>query len=489
MDVHGLSHYFTLFNTTHMHQASIMGSTHTPGSLSTLSPGPTTTTIEAVTASSQRPHPDSYLTNPSGPNDWSTSSTQGFNNGRGLPGHRTLVWTDDIRLPFYILILFLAVTGNGLVIVTLVQNKKMRTVTNVFLLNLSVSDLLLAIFCMPFTLIPALLKNFIFGETLCVSIRYLQGVSVSVSCFTLVAISLERYFAICKPLHSRSWQTLSHAYMTITVCWVLAGVVTIPIGTYTRLRALPSLNVCREFWTSKLAEKIYTISLDNILLLLPMAIMSVAYGKIVKNLWEGIRLETQSQQECRNGVENADEEAETMMNKMSASSNSLSSSAKRNSGRQTTGKNKERVEYGRSVRQSNSEKSRASKIRVIRMLFVIVLEFFVCWSPLYVVQTWIVFDEKGANALLTPTSHSFIQLLAYVSSCCNPITYCFMNNKFRQAFVAAFRCLHTVHPSLTRRETRSVSAYSGSNRTINSRVLIYDKMNVSEQKRTGNSSQ
>ncbi|XP_036355542.1 cholecystokinin receptor-like [Octopus sinensis] len=119
------------------------------------------------------------------------------------------------------------------------------------------------------------------------------GVSVSVSCFTLVAISLERYFAICKPLHSRSWQTLSHAYLTIAICWVLAGIVTIPIGTYTRLRSFPSLNVCREFWTSKLAEKIYTISLDNILLLFPIVIMSVAYGKIVKNLWEGIRLEAQ----------------------------------------------------------------------------------------------------------------------------------------------------------------------------------------------------
>ncbi|XP_029645345.1 cholecystokinin receptor-like [Octopus sinensis] len=185
-------------------------------------------------------------------------------------------------------------------------------------------------------------------------------------------------------------------------------------------------------------------------------------------------------QKARNGIENVEEEAETMMNKMAASSSSLSSSTKKNNVRQTT-KSKERFDYNRAMRQSNSEKSRASKIRVIRMLFVIVLEFFVCWSPLYVVQTWIVFDEKGANDILSPTSHSFIQLLAYVSSCCNPITYCFMNNKFRQAFVSAFRCLHTVHPSLTRRETRSVSTFSGSTRTATSRILIYDKMHVNDQ--------
>lgn len=33
-----------------------------------------------------------------------------------------------------------------------------------------------------------------------------------------------------------------------------------------------------------------------------------------------------------------------------------------------------------------------------------------------------------------------IQLLAYVSSCCNPITYCFLNRKFRQAFLKVFQC-------------------------------------------------
>ena len=81
----------------------------------------------------------------------------------------------EIRIPLYSIIFLLSVAGNSLVILTLVQNKRMRTVTNVFLLNLSVSDLLLAVFCMPFTLIPTLLRNFVFGQTMCILIRYLQG--------------------------------------------------------------------------------------------------------------------------------------------------------------------------------------------------------------------------------------------------------------------------------------------------------------------------
>lgn len=81
----------------------------------------------------------------------------------------------ELRITFHALIFILAVTGNTLVISVLAQNKRMRTVTNVFLLNLAISDLLLAVFCIPFTLIPVILKNFIFGAVMCVLVRYLQG--------------------------------------------------------------------------------------------------------------------------------------------------------------------------------------------------------------------------------------------------------------------------------------------------------------------------
>uniref|UniRef100_A0A0L8GIX5 G-protein coupled receptors family 1 profile domain-containing protein n=1 Tax=Octopus bimaculoides TaxID=37653 RepID=A0A0L8GIX5_OCTBM len=81
----------------------------------------------------------------------------------------------ELRITFHALIFILAVTGNSLVITVLAKNKRMRTVTNVFLLNLAISDLLLAVFCIPFTLIPVILKNFIFGPVMCVLVRYLQG--------------------------------------------------------------------------------------------------------------------------------------------------------------------------------------------------------------------------------------------------------------------------------------------------------------------------
>lgn len=97
--------------------------------------------------------------------------------GRGstLPSYNLPRLSAEIQIAFYSIIFLLALVGNLLIIVTLVQNKRMRTVTNVFLLNLAISDLLLALVCMPFTLVPVLLMDFIFGKFMCVFIRYLQG--------------------------------------------------------------------------------------------------------------------------------------------------------------------------------------------------------------------------------------------------------------------------------------------------------------------------
>lgn len=62
--------------------------------------------------------------------------------------------------------------------------------------------------------------------------------SVSVGVWTLVAISLERYFAICRPLKSRRWQTQFHAYKMIAVVWLASCVWNTPILAVSRLKAM-----------------------------------------------------------------------------------------------------------------------------------------------------------------------------------------------------------------------------------------------------------
>ncbi|KAJ8004338.1 hypothetical protein DPEC_G00158140 [Dallia pectoralis] len=82
---------------------------------------------------------------------------------------------DSVRIMLYSLIFLLSVFGNFLIIVVLTVNKRMRTVTNSFLLSLAVSDLTMAVFCMPFSLIPNILQDFIFGAAMCKTVTYFMA--------------------------------------------------------------------------------------------------------------------------------------------------------------------------------------------------------------------------------------------------------------------------------------------------------------------------
>jgi len=106
-----------------------------------------------------------------------TDNASGWNVTSGGGGRWRRSFPDDgyTRIFLYAIIFMLAIAGNSLVIATLAHDRRMRTVTNLFLLNLAVSDLLLAVLCMPFTLIPTLLQNFVFGKAMCILIRYMQG--------------------------------------------------------------------------------------------------------------------------------------------------------------------------------------------------------------------------------------------------------------------------------------------------------------------------
>ncbi|XP_017752765.1 PREDICTED: cholecystokinin receptor type A-like [Eufriesea mexicana] len=420
---------------------------------------------------------------------------------------------ESLIVPLYGTIFLLSVIGNSLVLITLARNKRMRTVTNVYLLNLAVSDLLLGVFCMPFTLLGQMLKNFVFGITMCKLIPYFQAVSVSVGVWTLVAISLERYFAICRPLKSRRWQTQFHACKMIAVVWTASLTWNAPILVVSRLKSIRGgRRKCREEWPSVATEQAYNIFLDGTLLLVPLIIMSMAYSLIAAKLWRGLRQEIRETSSCqqrlgrtassrttRNSTYDKDDRGASttvVLNASGASSRlrrGFSSTSHgyfhgapqgipsrvrvpRGISRVLTGKcqgpdfsHESGVQVrsngssclSRDIKDSSSEeqqdsncpfsrqhvirsnymgKSIEAKKKVIRMLFVIVLEFFVCWAPLHVMNTWYLFAPDLVYSTVGSTGISLVQLLAYISSCCNPITYCFMNRKFRQAFLGLFDC-------------------------------------------------
>lgn len=104
----------------------------------------------------------------------------------------------------YISIFIFALFGNGVVCYIVYSSPRMRTVTNYFIVNLAVGDILMSLFCVPFSFFPTLLLQYWpFGSVLCHLVNYSQAISVLVSAYTLVAISIDRYIAILWPLRPR----------------------------------------------------------------------------------------------------------------------------------------------------------------------------------------------------------------------------------------------------------------------------------------------
>ncbi|XP_077864132.1 cholecystokinin receptor type A-like [Saccoglossus kowalevskii] len=323
----------------------------------------------------------------------------------------------------YSLIFLLAIVGNVLVIVTLIQNRRMRTVTNLFLFSLALSDLLFALFCMPSTIIGAILQNFIFGAGFCKVIVYCQALSVFVSVWTLVAISIERHFAICQPLSSRRWQTKSHAYKTITAVWFIGIILFIPSAYFANLEQFAENRYrCNDFWPSPAAYQFYVTFLLFILMIAPLFVMTVAYSLVIKDLWRGMQNEKKDVFiECKS---NSSEEGSFKMN-------NTTGSFKLNSIKKAS-RHRKRI-----LRNSASN---AAKRKVVGMLIVIVAVFFVCWTPLWCLNIWYVYDMHSAMMTLTPVQAAVLKLIAHISTCINPIIYCFMLKKFRQGFLEVFTC-------------------------------------------------
>lgn len=116
---------------------------------------------------------------------------------------------------------------------------------------------------------------------------------------------------------------------------------------------------------------------------------------------------------------------------------------------------------GGRVRCSGSESKLEGKKRVVRMLMVIVGMFFLCWMPLYTANTWRAFDHASATRVLSGAPISFIHLLTYTSACVNPLVYCFMNRRFRQAFLATLaRCLAPIRTLTAHNDQPTTTATS-----------------------------
>jgi len=136
------------------------------------------------------------------------------------------------------LITVVGLTGNGLVIYVIVTKPRMRTVTNLLLLNLAIADVCFVIVIPPFTAYMQATSSWPFGDVPCRLLHYLVNVTAYVTVYTLVLIAALRYATIVHSTSTVRYRTRRNVMLAVAAIWALMLLVNSPI--------LASYGVVRE---------------------------------------------------------------------------------------------------------------------------------------------------------------------------------------------------------------------------------------------------
>jgi len=219
-----------------------------------------------------------------------SSTTAVGNSTDVVSSHLLPVYARVLLIGVYLAVIVVSVGGNSLVVAVIAAERRMRTVTNCFIVNLACADVLMATVCVPFTFVAnVLLQRWPFGGALCPLIFYAQAVAVFLGAFTLVGISVDRHRAIRHPLRARL--TPGQLVGAFVVIWSSALVLPLPVAALSRVVTVPTddgtgtLDYCKEHWPSARLRYWYTLTIMVAQYFLPLAVMSATYSSIASVVW------------------------------------------------------------------------------------------------------------------------------------------------------------------------------------------------------------
>ncbi|KAL9963516.1 hypothetical protein ACROYT_G027028 [Oculina patagonica] len=227
------------------------------------------------------------LTDDSGystPANMTSNSTEAPPGGSGFPVPRQIQIGVTVLA---VIVIILAMIGNTLVIYIVCTVNHMRSSTNTLIANMAVADLLMVID------IPYILKwvyvwdhwfGTFMGTVLCKCFHSAQVGSLAASVFSLVAISLDRSFAILFPM--KTIMTRNVVRFAIIMTWLGALALTVPLMVATKNIEMEGMNYfsCNENWLS-LSHTTYVTFLFTTSYIIPLSIIALVYCSAGLRLW------------------------------------------------------------------------------------------------------------------------------------------------------------------------------------------------------------
>ena len=281
----------------------------------------------------------------------------------------------------------LSLLGNILVCLSVYRNTRLRTTTNLYIIALAVSDLLAAIFVMPFATGVLISGRWPFGDTVCQLNAFFSLFVVYVSPVTMGLTALNRYMRMCKSdqQYSRFFSKIKSRIVLGSAWSFVACYILIPRLTGLQgFRFVPAYAACLNQHLSKFGIMLHYFVVVGLFFILPLAVTIFSYRHVFKKIREHNMGAAQALH----------------------------------------------IPTGQTAVSAN-------EIRISRSLFVVVFAFMLCWLPAWVITILTRF-RVGGNV---PRN---VQLLCAfclsLSNTINPLIYAGMNPLFKREFRKILRC-------------------------------------------------
>ncbi|XP_068126058.1 P2Y purinoceptor 8 [Hyperolius riggenbachi] len=200
-----------------------------------------------------------------------------------------LIW---IALPIvYSLVFIISIPGNLISLWILIFHSKPITSSIILMINLSITDLALAMF-LPFQIIYHIKRNdWIFGKGLCNAVTIMFYANMYCTILTIMLISVERYLGIIHPMKSSTWRRKRYAGAAIFIIWVLLLVAFYPMESTDLTYEVKQLNITTCFdvlkWTmlpNLLSWAGFILGLFVCFFLIPSIVTVLCYVRIIRKL-------------------------------------------------------------------------------------------------------------------------------------------------------------------------------------------------------------
>lgn len=317
---------------------------------------------------------------------------------------------------FLSVFILVAIVGNIMVILSVVCNKQLQTVTNFFIVNLAIADLLLGIIVLPFSASLEVLGCWVFGRVFCNIWAAVDVLCCTASILSLCMISIDRYIGVKYCLKYPSIMTERKAVAILVLVWVSS--VVISVGPLLGWKEPPPVDesICRitEEPGYALFSSLFSFYLPLMVILIMYFRVYVVARRTTRSLEAGVKRERNKSMEvvlrihCRSVLEDA---------------------------RPSSSKSSKNHPFRSSLSVRLMKFSREKK--AAKTLAIVVGMFILCWLPFFF------FLPMGSFfPALKPSETVFkvIFWLGYFNSCINPMIYPCSSKEFQRAFTRLLKC-------------------------------------------------